>query len=593
MAVVSLWTTASVPTIPANPATTSIEVGLQFSTSNAGSVTGIRFYKASTNTGTHVGTLWSPAGASLATVTFTGETASGWQTGVFTTPVAISTGQNYVVSVFDPNGHYPSDQNYFTTPLVNTPLTGITGVFHNTTSAFPASTYNLSNYWVDLLLDTGSSPVSLAAVLVETNTLTATLVTSTRVAAALVDTDALGAALSTQGAAVTLAVVPVLGVIPLTVTATATAFASGGTILNYAFAWGDGGTTAPNASASATHSYVSSGIYSPICTVSSSSVGGTLAATTTETDTLAAGLSSAMLLAGGLRETDTVAAVLVSAAAAPAIAFGWQLTPTNIGLSGAGVDRTTLPTYSGGMPVAGQTITLQKITSSWDLAGWNGGSDNGPQIANVTFDRCWFSVPLDRCGQFGPNNLLVDCDIVGPSTSPNAYGPLVSGGVTTPAIFRRCFLDNFTIGLWLDGAATVDGCYLTSMTVDPNAHVDGITRRGSTLPLSIVRSYIRAKGSSVTGALFVTADFALNPSGVSVSDSLFESDGVDCLHIGNNNTGGTSSYAFSNCRGIGSTIVDRSGLGTCVSNPFTMWIYDTNNAFNSTDGGRKGASVPF
>ena len=179
MSIVSLWTLAAVPTVAANPATTPIEVGLRFSTSTAGSVTGLRFYKASTNTGTHTGTLWGPTGTSLATITFTGETASGWQTATFTTPAAIVTGQNYVVSVFDPNGHYPSDQNYFTTPLVNAPLTGLTGVFNNTTSAFPASTYNASNYWVDVLLDTGTTTTPLTASTAETDTLAVTLVTTT------------------------------------------------------------------------------------------------------------------------------------------------------------------------------------------------------------------------------------------------------------------------------------------------------------------------------------------------------------------------------------------------------------------------------
>ena len=202
-----MWTTASVPTVPSNPSTVGIEVGLRFSTSTAGSVTGLRFYKDATNTGTHVGTLWNPAGTALATVTFTGETASGWQTMLFATPVAITTGQNYVVSVFDPNGRYPSDQNYFTTPLVNSPLTGITGVFHNTTSAFPASTYNLSNYWVDVLLDIGTTTTPLLGAFAETDTLAVALVSvaapvPTSLAGAPNEADTLAVALTTTQAAV-------------------------------------------------------------------------------------------------------------------------------------------------------------------------------------------------------------------------------------------------------------------------------------------------------------------------------------------------------------------------------------------------------
>ncbi len=44
-----------------------------------GTITGLRFYKAPTSAGPHVGHLWSAAGALLATVTFDDETSSGWQ----------------------------------------------------------------------------------------------------------------------------------------------------------------------------------------------------------------------------------------------------------------------------------------------------------------------------------------------------------------------------------------------------------------------------------------------------------------------------------------------------------------------------------
>ena len=162
----SLWALTDTPTVPENPSTVAIEVGLRFTTSTAGTVVGLRFYKALNNTGVHVGTLWGPTGTSLATVTFTGETATGWQTGTFSSAVPISTGQSYIVSVFDPAGHYPSDLNYFAAPYVNAPLTGVTGVFHNSTAGYPTSTYQASNYWVDVLLQTGVAqpPVAVGSV---------------------------------------------------------------------------------------------------------------------------------------------------------------------------------------------------------------------------------------------------------------------------------------------------------------------------------------------------------------------------------------------------------------------------------------------
>ena len=53
----------------------------------AGTINGIRFYKGAGNGGTHLGHLWTNGGALLAEATFTGETASGWQTARFATPV--------------------------------------------------------------------------------------------------------------------------------------------------------------------------------------------------------------------------------------------------------------------------------------------------------------------------------------------------------------------------------------------------------------------------------------------------------------------------------------------------------------------------
>ena len=64
----------------------------------AGTITGVRFYKEIDNTGTHTGSLWSAGGTLLASGTFSGESASGWQELDFSTPVAITAGTTYVVS---------------------------------------------------------------------------------------------------------------------------------------------------------------------------------------------------------------------------------------------------------------------------------------------------------------------------------------------------------------------------------------------------------------------------------------------------------------------------------------------------------------
>ena len=69
-----------------------------------GTVTAVRFYKGAGNTGTHVGSLWDAGGGRLGQVTFTNETATGWQTATFATPVAVTAGTTYVVSYYAPDG---------------------------------------------------------------------------------------------------------------------------------------------------------------------------------------------------------------------------------------------------------------------------------------------------------------------------------------------------------------------------------------------------------------------------------------------------------------------------------------------------------
>ena len=65
----------------------SVVLGVKFRADVAGSVTGMRFYKAAANTGTHVGTLWTrDRHAACARRRSPTRSASGWQTVTFATP---------------------------------------------------------------------------------------------------------------------------------------------------------------------------------------------------------------------------------------------------------------------------------------------------------------------------------------------------------------------------------------------------------------------------------------------------------------------------------------------------------------------------
>ena len=83
---------------------------MKFQSTVPGWVAGVRFYKGTGNSGTHTGSLWSATGTLLATGIFTNETASGWQSLPFANPVQISANTTYVVSYYDPEGHYAIDE---------------------------------------------------------------------------------------------------------------------------------------------------------------------------------------------------------------------------------------------------------------------------------------------------------------------------------------------------------------------------------------------------------------------------------------------------------------------------------------------------
>ena len=159
----SLWSSTAAPYVASDPDTSAVELGVKFTSDKAGSITGIRFYKGSGNGGTHVGHLWTASGTLLATATFTGETASGWQQVNFATPVAIAANTTYVASYDAPAGHYADDTGSFASGYNSGPLhvPADGGVYaYGTGGGFPTQVWQSSNYWVDVVLSTGTSPTA-------------------------------------------------------------------------------------------------------------------------------------------------------------------------------------------------------------------------------------------------------------------------------------------------------------------------------------------------------------------------------------------------------------------------------------------------
>jgi hypothetical protein len=176
----TVFTSTETPTTAASSDATHLELGVKFKASSAGWVKGVRFYKGSTNTGTHVGNLWTSSGTRLAAATFTNESSTGWQQVNFSTPVAVDGNSTYIASYYAPNGHYAADGAYFATAdKVNSPLTAQKSISGNrngvytsvaatvgqdtslsTTSAFPINSFNDTNYWVDVVFEQSLAPAA-------------------------------------------------------------------------------------------------------------------------------------------------------------------------------------------------------------------------------------------------------------------------------------------------------------------------------------------------------------------------------------------------------------------------------------------------
>ena len=157
----TLFAPTATPSVLSANDGSSVELGVKFRADYNGYITGIRFYKGPTNTGTHLGHLWTASGTLLATVTFTNETASGWQQANFSTPVAITAGTIYVASYLAPVGRYSATGGYFNTASDNGALHAprsvagsLNGVYRYGNGLFPNQNYNATNYWVDVVYST-------------------------------------------------------------------------------------------------------------------------------------------------------------------------------------------------------------------------------------------------------------------------------------------------------------------------------------------------------------------------------------------------------------------------------------------------------
>jgi subtilase family serine protease len=148
----------------------SYELGVKFTASVAGEVTGVRFYKQTWMGGyVHVGHLWSSTGTVLATATFTNESAYGWQQVNFSSPVAIQANTVYIASFSTGGGYFGITSPFFTSSgVISGPLQALSnsvaggdGVY-NRAGYFPDVDGNGMNFWADVAFTPSSSSSNTA-----------------------------------------------------------------------------------------------------------------------------------------------------------------------------------------------------------------------------------------------------------------------------------------------------------------------------------------------------------------------------------------------------------------------------------------------
>lgn len=152
----SFWTTSTVPANTTGNDTSSVELGLLFSSNVSGSVTGARVYCATNSTGTHTVHLWNSHRTSLGTATL--PACTGWTAVNFASPIAITAGSTYTISYH--TTEYPWNLEYFTSAVTSGNLTAPAnaGVYrYGSSPAYPSSTWESANYWVDVLFTPATS----------------------------------------------------------------------------------------------------------------------------------------------------------------------------------------------------------------------------------------------------------------------------------------------------------------------------------------------------------------------------------------------------------------------------------------------------
>jgi hypothetical protein len=139
----------------------SVTIGVKFWSTQAGTISGIRFYRAVPNPNGYTAKLYTAGGILLGSVTLPPDTdpTPGWRVANFASPIPIAANTTYISSYFSNIGRGAWDEFGLTMGVTNGPLTapassavGGNGVYRYN-NRFPNNSNNASNFWVDVLFN--------------------------------------------------------------------------------------------------------------------------------------------------------------------------------------------------------------------------------------------------------------------------------------------------------------------------------------------------------------------------------------------------------------------------------------------------------
>jgi len=156
----SIWPDTATPDSASDPDGNPVELGVKFTSTTDGWVTGVRYFRVAGSQLATKGTLWGADGTVLARAFFGSGSSSGWQTASLGSSVKITAGSTYVASYTLPQGGYADDQNSLGggRTVQRYALTASAGLY-SYAQGFPVDSWRSSNYYADVVF-TATSPTS-------------------------------------------------------------------------------------------------------------------------------------------------------------------------------------------------------------------------------------------------------------------------------------------------------------------------------------------------------------------------------------------------------------------------------------------------